>query len=54
LLFDQPRAATIKTKKTSKTVYLDRKSFKMLLGPVEEILKRNTSIYEEYMKKKFN
>jgi len=54
LLFDQPRAATIIAKKNAKTVYLDRKSFKMLLGPVEEILKRNTSIYEEYMKKKFN
>jgi cAMP-dependent protein kinase regulator len=54
LLFDQPRAATIKTKTNVKTVYLDRRSFKLLLGQVEDILKRNSTIYEEYMKKKFN
>jgi hypothetical protein len=31
---------------------LDRDTFKRVLGPLEEILKRNMDIYEEYTKKK--
>jgi hypothetical protein len=30
---------------------LDRDTFKRVLGPLEEILKRNMDIYEEYTKK---
>ena len=30
---------------------LDRHSFKRLLGPLEDILKRNMNIYKEYTEK---
>jgi cAMP-dependent protein kinase regulator len=52
LLFDQPRAATVEAMTPIKTVSLDQKSFKLLLGSVDDILKRNTENYELYMKKK--
>jgi cAMP-dependent protein kinase regulator len=32
-----------------KVVSIDRDSFKRLLGPLDEILKRNFSRYEKYM-----
>jgi hypothetical protein len=32
-----------------KTVQLDRESFKRLIGPLEEILKRNMERYKKYM-----
>jgi len=51
LLFDQPRAATVTANTDCRVITLDVKSFKLLLGPVDEILKRNTSNYEFYMKK---
>ena len=32
-------------------IALDRKSFKRLLGPIEDILERNLKAYEKYVKK---
>ena len=51
LLFDQPRAANVTATSPLKTICLDIQNFKMVLGPVEEILKRNMKNYELYMKK---
>jgi cAMP-dependent protein kinase regulator len=41
LIKDAPRAASIICKTDATVVTLDRYSFKRLLGPIEEILKRN-------------
>lgn len=46
LLKDQPRAANVIATTDLTVVYLDRGSFMRLLGPLEEILKRNMSRYE--------
>jgi cAMP-dependent protein kinase regulator len=51
LLFNQPRAANVTCLSPLKTVTLDVTSFKLLLGPVDAILKRNTENYEYFMKK---
>jgi cAMP-dependent protein kinase regulator len=44
LLKSQPRAANIKATSHLKCVTLDRKSFKRLLGPLDEIVKK-TELY---------
>ena len=52
LLLDQPRAATVTVSEDCdqvKTVRLDRRSFKSLLGSIEELLKRNLSLYNQFM-----
>jgi len=46
LLKNEPRAASIVAKSECVCVSLDRHSFKRLLGPLEEILKRNMESYE--------
>ncbi|KAL0487435.1 cAMP-dependent protein kinase type I regulatory subunit [Acrasis kona] len=51
LMFNQPRAATVVADGPVKTVRLDRRSFKLLLGPCEDVLKRNTSVYNQFMSK---
>ena len=51
LLRDEPRAANIIAKTNIKVVWLDRDAFKRLLGPLEELLKRNTVMYAKYVKK---
>jgi cAMP-dependent protein kinase regulator len=33
-----------------KLVYLDQLSFRRLLGPIEDILKRNSHRYQQYLK----
>ncbi len=48
LLQNEPRAANIVALTPLQVVRLDRHSFKRLLGPVEEILKRNMDSYEKY------
>lgn len=48
LIKDQPRAATIRAKTDLKLVALDRRSFKRLLGPVEDLLKRNAESYTQF------
>lgn len=51
LLFDKPRAATVTALGTTRTVSLDKESFKLLLGSLTDILKRNTEMYQNIMKK---
>lgn len=48
LLKNQPRAASIVCVTDCTLVVLERESFKRMLGPIEEILKRNAQIYEKY------
>lgn len=50
LLKNQPRAATVKAKTNCKVAYMDRKSFKRLLGPLEALLMRNMDHYRKVMK----
>ena len=51
---EEPRAATVKAKGKLKLNSVDRDSFKRLLGPLEDLLKRNVNKYEKYMKSKAN
>lgn len=48
LIKNEPRAANIIAKTQLQVVALDRHSFKRLLGPMEDILKRNMSLYKQY------
>jgi len=48
LIKNEPRAANVMATTTLDVVQLDRHSFKRLLGPIEEILKRNMEIYNQY------
>lgn len=50
LLKDEPRAANIVAKSELILASIDRTSFQRLLGPLEEILKRNTTRYETFVK----
>lgn len=49
LLKNIPRQASIVCKTDVKLVSLDRESFKRMLGPLEDILKRNEERYKKYM-----
>ena len=49
LLKDEPRAANVKAISKLKAVTLNRDSFMRLLGPLDDILKRNLSAYMNYM-----
>ena len=49
LLKDEPRAASIQAKTDCRVVGLDRESFKRLIVPLDEILKRNMAKYQKYM-----
>lgn len=51
LLYNEPRAATITALSTVKCVKLDSKSFRMIMGEIDEILKRNSKNYEFYIRK---
>nr|AAC47268.1 44 kDa regulatory subunit of cAMP-dependent protein kinase [Paramecium tetraurelia] len=51
LIKHEPRAANIVAKSEVIVVYLDSDSFRRLIGPVDEILKRNMGRYEKYVKK---
>lgn len=51
LLNNEPRAASVKAKTDCKILSLDSNSFKRLLGPLEEILKRQSEVYNKYMHK---
>ena len=50
LISNQPRAASIIAITHCKLLCLDRLSFKRLLGPIENMLKRNSEAYIKYMK----
>jgi cAMP-dependent protein kinase regulator len=45
LLKNEPRAATVIAKTDVKLLYLERRVFQQLLGPIEEILRRDASKY---------
>ena len=50
LLRNSPRAASVMAVTDCKVLSLDRPAFKRLLGPLEDILKRNSEAYEKYAK----
>lgn len=49
LLKNEPRAANVIATSRLKVVSLDRNSFKRLLGPLDDILKRNMDAYLNYV-----
>jgi cAMP-dependent protein kinase regulator len=49
LLKNEPRAANVIAKTKLKVVSLERNSFKRLLGPLDQILKRNMDSYGNYL-----
>jgi cAMP-dependent protein kinase regulator len=51
LLKGEPRAASIVADTNCRCLSLDRMAFKRLLGPLEDILQRNSENYIKYMKK---
>ena len=51
LLNNAPRAASIKAETECKLLVLDRMAFKRLIGPLENILQRNTEKYVKYITK---
>jgi len=51
LLKNEPRAANVVAKTDCRLVSMDRHSVKRLLGPLENLLKRNFDLYEQYVKK---
>jgi cAMP-dependent protein kinase regulator len=50
LLKGEPRAASIVADANCKCLSLDRMAFKRLLGPLEDILQRNSESYVKFMK----
>jgi cAMP-dependent protein kinase regulator len=48
LLVNEPRAANVFAKTDCVLVSMDRHSVKRMLGPLEELLKRNFEIYEKF------
>ena len=52
LIRDQPRAASIVAKTKIKVASIDRNSFKRILGPLEDILKRNAEKYKKFVEDK--
>ncbi len=50
LIKNEPRAASIIAITDCKLLSLDRLSFKRLLGPIENMLKRNSEAYIKYLK----
>ena len=47
---NEPRAANIIAETECMVVSVDRHSFKRLLGPLEDILKRNIDLYAKFKK----
>lgn len=45
LLYNEPRAASVKAQTDVSLLSIDRKSFKRLLGPIQDILLRNSTRY---------
>lgn len=50
LVKNEPRAASVIAKTDCKLLVLDRPSFKRLIGPLENILRRNFDAYTKYIK----
>jgi cAMP-dependent protein kinase regulator len=51
LIKNAPRAANVIARSECKLLRLDRTSFIRLLGPIENILKRNSDAYVKYIGK---
>ena len=51
LLKNEPRAASVIAETECKLLTLDRMAFKRLLGPLENLLQRNSEAYVKYIKK---
>ncbi len=49
LMRDSPRAATIEATSEIKVAKIERNAFKRILGPLEEILKRNADKYKKFV-----
>ena len=49
LLKNEPRAANVIAKTDCVVLCLDRHSFKRLMGPLEEILKRKMDVYDDFL-----
>ena len=49
LLTDRRRACTVKAVGTTKVLSLQRKTFTRVMGPLQELLKRNMQAYNSYM-----
>jgi len=47
-LKNEPRAANVIAKTDCTVVIMDRHSFKRLMGPLEDLLKRNMDLYEQF------
>ncbi len=52
MLKNEPRAASIVAVNDIEVAFIDRAAFKRLLGPLDEILKRNAHRYEKYIESK--
>jgi cAMP-dependent protein kinase regulator len=52
LIKNEPRAANVVAVSDCTLVSIDRHSVKRLLGPLENLLKRNFDIYEKFIAKK--
>lgn len=50
LIKDEPRAATVKAVTDCRFLSLDRMSFKRLLGPLLNLLKKNSELYQKFSK----
>lgn len=50
LIRNEPRAASVVAVTDCKLLSLERLSFKRLLGPIENILKRNSDAYVKFIK----
>jgi cAMP-dependent protein kinase regulator len=50
LIKDEPRAASVKAVSDCKFLSLDRMSFKRLLGPLLNLLKKNSELYQKFSK----
>lgn len=51
LIRNTTRSASVFAETDCQCLTLDRHSFKRLLGPLDEIMKRNASVYEEFAAK---
>ena len=49
LMTSKPRQATVKAKGSLKVLALDRATFTRVLGPMEDIMKRNMDKYQTYV-----
>ena len=48
LLTDKPRQATVKAEGSLKVLALDRATFTRVMGPMDDIMKRNMEQYNKY------